>query len=98
VQSVDRREGYQPPEGTEEIRAAIAMAERDPRLHDAVSGLQATAIVTYNPQFRGHRVLHVSFSPRGEDVPIPRFYALVDLTNASVPIAGPVAGAEGGIR
>jgi len=91
VESVNRREGYQPPEGAEEIKLAISLAEQDSRLHRAVQGMTATAILTYperdHPGY-GHRILHVSFSAQGEDV--PRYYALVDLTAQRVLTAGPV--------
>ncbi len=99
VDAVNRREGYQPPEGTEEIEAAIALARRDARLRNVVEGMSATAIVTYRPQNQpgyGHRVLHVSFSAPNAEA--PRYYALVDLTDLSILTAGPVPGAEGGAQ
>lgn len=91
VEKVNRRVGYQPPEGAEEIRMAIALAERDSRLHELVQNMRATAIVTYGGRGQseyGHRVLHVSFSAVGEDV--PGYYALVDLTDQRVVTAGRV--------
>lgn len=91
VDKVNRREGYQPPEGVEEIQTAIALADRDSRLREVVQNMRATAIVTYREQGQpgyGHRVLHVSFSATGEDV--PRYYALVDLTDQKIVTAGPV--------
>lgn len=99
VESVRRREGYQPPEGAEEIEAAIALARRDERLPSAVHGLDATAIVTERQPGQpgyGHRVLHVSFSVPAADA--PRYYALADLTDGNVITAGPVAAYEGGTR
>jgi hypothetical protein len=98
VEKVERREGYQPPEGAEEIKAAIELARRDPRLREVVQNMQATAILTYVQQDRpgyGHRVLHVSFSAPGDDV--PRYFALVDLTEQKVLVAGTPAGVKGGI-
>jgi hypothetical protein len=91
VEAVRRREGYQPPEGAEEIQSAISLAQRDPRLTRVVQGLQATAILTYpasgQPGY-GHRVLHVSFS-HGDPGEVPQYYALVDLTDQKVLTAGP---------
>jgi hypothetical protein len=91
VESVRRREGYQPPEGAEEIQSAISLAQRDSRLTRVVQGLQATAILTYpasgQPGY-GHRVLHVSFS-HGDPTEVPQYYALVDLTDQKVLTAGP---------
>jgi hypothetical protein len=91
VERVNRREGYQPPEGAEEIRMAIALAERDSRLREGVQNMRATAIVTDRERGQpgyGHRVLHVSFSATDEDV--PRYYALVDLTDQRIVTAGRV--------
>jgi hypothetical protein len=93
VDSVSRREGYQPPEGVEEIKAAIAIAQREPRLRAAVKGMHATAIVTYPEEGQpgsGHRVLHVSFSASGGEEEVPQYYAIVDLTEQKVVIAGRV--------
>jgi len=91
VAEVLRREGYQPPEGPEEIAEAVALARRDERVGRYVEGMGATAILTYEQpnQASGHRVLHVSFTPPAADA--PRYYALVDLTGRSVVAAGPVA-------
>jgi hypothetical protein len=99
VASVERKEGYQPPEGAEEIKVAIEMARRDSRIRAAVKDMSATAIVTYPEPKRpgyGHRILHVSFSGPNEDV--PRYYALVDLTDQKILTAGVPAGKEGAIR
>lgn len=93
VETVRRREGYQPPEGPEEMETAIAMARRDERVRGVVQGLNATAILTERQRDQagyGHRVLHVSFADPGADA--PRYYALVDLTASTVLTAGPVAG------
>jgi hypothetical protein len=101
VEQVERREGYQPPEGAEEIKAAIELAQRSPTLRGVVKNMRATAIVTHLQQREqpgyGHRVLHVSFSVEGEDA--PRYYALADLTDHQIVAAGkPVAEEGGGIR
>lgn len=93
VEGVTRREDYQPPEGADEIKAAIALAQDESRLAAFVKGMHATAIVTYPEQGHlgyGHRVLHVSFSAGGGEEEAPRYYALVDLTEQKVVTAGPV--------
>jgi hypothetical protein len=90
VAEVVRREGYQPPEGAEEIKAAVALAQRESRFSEAVKGMYATAIVTApekgTPGY-GHRVLHVSFSATGGPEEVPAYYALVDLTEQKVVVA-----------
>ncbi len=90
VAEVSRREGYQPPEGAEEIKAAIALAQRESRISDAVKGMYATAILTApekaTPGF-GHRILHVSFTATGDPEEVPAYYALVDLTEQKVILA-----------
>jgi hypothetical protein len=91
VQKVTRREGYQPPEGREDIRLATELASRDVNLRGKLKGLENTGLVTFPQQGRpgyGHRVLHVNFTKAGSDVPF--FYALVDLTEQKVLRAGPV--------
>jgi len=91
VESAARREGYQPPEGPEEVVAAVALAQRDPRLAERVQGLRGVGILAFPPdqgEARGHRVLHVSFIAGDED--LPRYMALVDLTAERVLDAGPV--------
>jgi hypothetical protein len=93
VEEVTKREDYQPPEGPDEIKAAIALAQQEPRLADPVKGMHATAILSYlergQPAY-GHRVLHVSFSVSGGEEEAPRYYALVDLTAQKIVAAGPV--------
>jgi hypothetical protein len=99
VERVERREAYQPPEGAEEIKAAIQLARQDSRLREVAQNMNATAILTYAQQDRpgyGHRVLHVSFSVPGQDV--PRYFALVDLNEQKILAAGEPAGEKGGIR
>jgi hypothetical protein len=88
VESVARREGYQPPEGAEEMERAITLARQDANLRRSVTGMTATAILTYPAEGKpgyGHRVLHVSFTPQGGDV--PQYYALIDLTDQKVIVA-----------
>lgn len=91
VRSVRKREGYQPPAGTEEIAAATRYAHGDDRLRDKISGLNSFAIVTAtsekDPAF-GHRILYVTFS-RKKDEDMPAIYfAYVDLTDQKVLDAG----------
>ena len=90
VAEVARREGYQPPEGAEEIKEAIALAQRESRLSEAVKGMYATAILTApgkgTPGY-GHRVLHVSFTATADPEDVPAYYALVDLTERKVIVA-----------
>ena len=86
-----RDEGYQPPEGAEEIAAAIKLAQADPRLHDKVGGLNAFAMVSPGAEkypLQRHRWLWVGFAKKGEDMP-PIYSALVDLTDQRVTTAGP---------
>lgn len=86
-----RLEGYQPPEGPEEIAAAIRLAQADPRIRDKVGGLNAFAMVSPGPEkypVPRHRWLWVGFSKKGEDMP-PIYSALVDLTEQKVATAGP---------
>jgi hypothetical protein len=93
VEEVTRRGGYQPPEGADEIKAAIVLAQQDSRLATLVKGMHATAIVTYPERGQpgyGHRVLHVSFSANAAEEEAPRYYALVDLTEQKIVTAGPV--------
>lgn len=89
VRGVRRNEGFQPPEGAEEIATAIKLAQGDPRLRDHVGGLNSFAILTPASKGHpasGHRVLHVTFS-KGEDLP-PLYFAFVDLTDQKVLLVG----------
>lgn len=91
VENVARRQEYQPPEGSDEIATAIDLARRDDRLRDKVQGLNAAAILTFLGQGQpgaDHRVLYVTFSKEEED--LPRYFALVDLTEGTVLSAGPL--------
>jgi hypothetical protein len=93
VEQVSKHENYQPPEGPEEIKTAIALAQREPRLSELVKGMHATAILIYfergQPEY-GRRILHVSFSATEAEEEAPRYYALVDLTEQKTVAAGPV--------
>ena len=72
----------QPPEGADEVAAALALARSDPRLAGTVQGLIGggllISIATPGQPGFGHRVIHVGFSLPDEAV--PRYAALVDLT------------------
>jgi hypothetical protein len=98
VEKVYRREGYQPPEGAEEVKAAIALALQNEQAPQAVHNMRATAILTYyepgTPE-HGHRILHVSFSSLPDYV--PQYFALVDLTANKV-LAFSRIGENGGVR
>ena len=92
VESATRKDGYQPPEGREEIIEAIALAGRDSNLRDRLQGLTGHAILTHTQAGRsgyGHRILRVTFRNGDEDV--PRYFANVDLTDQKVLSAGTVA-------
>lgn len=93
VENVKRREGYQPPEGAEEIDLAVQLARRDSRIREIVVGLEAGALVAFPQKDQpgyGNRVLYVSFSKSDEG--LATYMALVDLTTQKVLAAGPVAG------
>ncbi len=90
VERVLRRPDYQPPEGREEVQAAIALAERDPRLSGRLERVTGSAIRTQREPGKpgaGNRLLYVTFHEANED--LPRFFALVDLTLQQVLDAGP---------
>lgn len=93
VKNVKRREGYQPPEGAEEIDLAVQLARRDSRIREKVVGLEAGALVAFPQKDQagyGNRVLYVNFSKSGEG--LANYMALVDLTTQKVLAAGPAAG------
>ena len=93
VESVKRREMYQPPEGREEIELAVALARRDGRLLEKVAGMRGDAIIIFPEKDQpgyGHRILYVSFSKEDDDVPF--YSAVVDLTEKQVLLAGSAAG------
>jgi hypothetical protein len=93
VESVERKAGYQPPEGAEEIHLAVQLARRDSRIREKAADLEAAALVAFPQKDQpgyGNRVLYVSFSKAGEG--LAEYMALVDLTAQKVLAAGPVAG------
>src|SRR5713101_7301166 len=85
VESATRKDGYQPPQGRDEIKEAIALASRDSNLRDRLQGLTGHAILTHIQEGRpgyGHRILRVTFRNGDEDA--PRYFANVDLTDQKV--------------
>lgn len=91
VESSTRVDGFQPPEGREEIKAAVALASRDNNLANKLQGLTGRAILSYTPEGQpgyGHRVMRVTFRNGDEDV--PRYFAMVDLTDQRVLSTGAV--------
>jgi hypothetical protein len=84
--------GYQPREGRKEVEAAAALARREPRLVERTQGLIPYGLlIEPSPGRRGHghRVIHVVFTKGDED--LPRYSAIVDLTEQKV-----LAASEGG--
>jgi len=82
-------EGYQPPESPREIEQAVQLAREHPSVRDAARDLEGRAILTEPPEGRpgaGHRVLYVSFLPRGSAR--AELMALVDMTEGRVLEAG----------
>ena len=93
VQSIDRRKGYVPPEGDEEIRAAIDLARRDARLSGRAQGLDGHALlmepergIIWNDAGYGHRVMWVTFERGTSGDPV--YWAVVDLSDQRVLEAG----------
>lgn len=93
VLSVDRRDGYQPPEGQQDVQRGIELAKADPRLVGKVDQLQGHGLLMQPDQgfFRndpgyGHRTIWITFSEgQGGD---PKFWAVIDLTEDKVLEAG----------
>lgn len=91
VERIEERRGYQPPEGEEEVEAAVALARRDSRLRSVVRRLEGVAIrVLPRPEAPSavNRVLYVVF--RQDWNSPPRYYATVDMTDGVVVAAGPL--------
>ncbi len=101
VQS-DPRPGFQPEESSEELAAAIALARKDSRIAEKVSGLFGHAILTSPEEYRyfwvddedgfGNRVFWVTFSETSESLAL--FFARVDLTLQTVWDAGKEPGPQ----
>jgi hypothetical protein len=86
-------EGYQPPETPQEVEQAVKLAREDQRIRDTVRDLDGRALLTEIGEGKpgaGHRVLYVSFLPRGSAG--TEVMALVDLTDGRVLEAGRPAG------
>ncbi|HJU05174.1 MAG TPA: hypothetical protein VJ692_08460 [Nitrospiraceae bacterium] len=91
IERVEVKSDYEPPEGEEEIQAAVALARKDPRLEKNVNSLDGRAILTSvesGQPGHGHRVLWVTFAPRDSGNPL--YFATVDLIDSKVLNAGPV--------
>lgn len=93
VLSVARREGYQPPEGQEDVQRGIELAKADPRLVGKVEQLQGHGLLMQpdrgffrNDPGYGHRTIWITFS-QGQDGD-PKYWAVVDLTDDQVLEAG----------
>jgi hypothetical protein len=94
VRSACNRPGYQPPEGTGEIKEAIALARADRRLKREVQGLHAYAILlprTAEELGYGARLIWVVFTDatNSEAEKLALFTATVDITNQRVLNARP---------
>mgnify|MGYP001292904305 CR=1 FL=1 len=93
VLSVARLDGYQPPEGQQDVQRGIELAKADPRLVGKVEQLQGHGLLMQPDQgfFRndpgyGHRTIWITFS-HGQDGD-PKYWAVVDLTEDKVLEAG----------
>lgn len=85
VDGVINKDGYQPPEGVDEIRMAIDIARNDSRLREKVLNLDGEGILAYpraDSPGAGHRVLYVTFTSPGGYLPL--WSATVDLTDEKV--------------
>lgn len=93
VLSVSRVEGYQPPEGQQDVQRGIELAKADPRLAGKVDQLQGHGLLMQpdrgfirNDPGYTHRTIWITFS-KGEDGD-PKYWAVVDLTDDKVLEAG----------
>lgn len=93
VLSVVRREGYQPPEGQQDVQRGIELAKADPRLAGKVEQLQGHGLLMQpdrgllrNDPGYAHRTIWITFS-NGQDGD-PKYWAVVDLTEDKVLEAG----------
>ncbi|MDR4470734.1 MAG: hypothetical protein MRJ68_20955 [Nitrospira sp.] len=93
VLGVSRLEGYQPPEGQQDVQRGIELAKADPRLSGKVDELQGHGLLMQpdrglfrNDPGYAHRTIWITFSEgQGGD---PKFWAVVDLTEDKVLEAG----------
>jgi hypothetical protein len=93
VLSVSRLEGYQPPEGRQDVQRGIELAKADPRLVGKVEQLQGHGLLMQpdrgffrNDPGYAHRTMWITFS-KGHDGD-PKYWAIVDLTEDKVLEAG----------
>lgn len=93
VLSVSRLEGYQPPEGQQDVQRGIELAKTDPRLAGKVEQLQGHGLLMQpdrgffrNDPGYAHRTIWITFS-EGQDGD-PKYWAVVDLTEDKVLEAG----------
>lgn len=93
VLNVARLDGYQPPEGQQDVQRGIELAKADPRLSGKVDQLQGHGLLMQpdrglfrNDPGYAHRTIWITFSEgQGGD---PKFWAVVDLTDDKVLEAG----------
>jgi hypothetical protein len=93
VLSVSLLEGYQPPEGRQDVQRGIELAKADPRLAGKVEQLQGHGLLMQpdrgffrNDPGYAHRTIWITFS-KGQDGD-PKYWAVVDLTEDKVLEAG----------
>jgi hypothetical protein len=93
VLSASRLEGYQPPEGQQDVQRGIELAKADPRLAGKVEQLHGHGLLMQpdrgffrNDPGYAHRTIWITFS-KGEDGD-PKYWAVVDLTEDTVLDAG----------
>lgn len=93
VLSVSRAEGYQPPEGQQDVQRGIELAKADRRLAGKVDQLQGHGLLMQpdrgffrNEPGYAHRTIWITFS-KGHDGD-PKYWAVVDLTDDKVLEAG----------
>ena len=93
VLSVSRLDGYQPPEGQQDVQRGIELAKADPRLAGKVDQLHGHGLLMQpdrgffrNEPGYAHRTIWITFS-KGEDGD-PKYWAVVDLTDDKVLEAG----------
>lgn len=93
VLSVSRLEGYQPPEGQQDVERGIELAKADPRLAGKVERLEGHGLLMQpdrgffrNDPGYAHRTIWITFS-QGQDGD-PKYWAVVDLTEDKVLEAG----------
>jgi hypothetical protein len=93
VLSAGRLEGYQPPEGRQDVQRGIELARADSRLVGKVEQLQGHGLIMQpnrglfrNDPGYAHRTIYITFS-KGQDGD-PQYWAIVDLTEDKVLEAG----------